>query len=186
MEPNYDQLIGELINNKVVGSEALFKQAGIAYYLKERLGVSAKQIGSDVAYSARFVNNMVRTFSVFPDPDSRAQDLSYSHHQVAAHTDDPFYWLDRACAEAWSVREMSKAVKGQQVKDELREADRAVGVIERIFEAGGQPARYVYDRLTILLQEVDPDYRDFVCADSEASQATEAGQEEERQAVEVS
>jgi hypothetical protein len=172
MEPNYDQLIGELINSKVEGS-----QAAIAFYLKERLGVSAKQIGSDVAYSARFVNNMVRTFSVFPDPDSRAQDLSYSHHQVAAHTDDPVYWLDKACAEAWSVREMSKAVKGQQVKDELREADRAVGVVERIFEAGGQPARYVYDRLTILLQEVDPDYRDFVCADSEAPT------EEEKEAV---
>ncbi len=168
MEPNYDQLVSELIDSKVAGSEALFRQAAIAFYMKERMGVSAKQIGSDVAYSSRFVNALVKTFSCFPDEASRAQDLSYSHHQVAAHTDDPVYWLGKACAEAWSVREMSKAVKGEQVVDELREADRAVGVVERIFEAGGQPARYLYDKLTILLQEVDPDYRDFVCADSEA------------------
>ncbi len=141
MEPSYDQLISEFVDSKVASNECLFKQAAIAFFLKERMCVTAKQIGGDVGYSGRYVNVLAKTFSCFPEPESRAADLSFSHHQIAAHTDNPSYWIDQAVANGWSVRELSREIRGIEDTDEVAEAERLWGKVELMLLAKEHGAR---------------------------------------------
>ncbi len=156
-QPSYDQLISQMIDCKVVGNEALFRQGAIVFYLKERMGVSAKQIGGDVGYSGRYVNMIEKTYATFPDESSRALDMSFSHHQIAAHTDSPAYWLEQAVINGWSVREMQRAIKGESPPDPIQVAEEIYSKVEKFLTAGGAGALYLYDKLTQLLREVDPD-----------------------------
>ena len=151
-EISYDTLVSQFIDSKIEGDAALFRQATLAFFLKEQVGATAKQIAGDVGYSGRYINILVKTYQAFPTEESRVVDLSFSHHQIAAHSDRPDYWIEQAVINGWSVRELAKAIRGQAVDDEMREADRVYGTVERIFLAGGQQANYLYERLTELLK----------------------------------
>ncbi len=174
-QPSYDDLVSQIIDCKVVGNEALFRQGAIVFYLKERMGVSAKQIGGDVGYSGRYVNMIEKTYACFPDESSRALDMSFSHHQIAAHTDSPAYWLEQAVINGWSVREMQRAIKGESPPDPMHVAEEIYSKVEKFLTAGGAGALYLYEGLSKLLREVDPDQ---LCID-----VPEADQEETEEAT---
>ena len=169
---SYDQLISNFIDSKVAGDAALFNQAMIAYVLKEHLGATAKQVASDVAYSARYVNILVKTYSAFPTEDSRAVDLSFSHHQIAAHTEQPEYWLNLAVENGWSVRELAREIRGLKESDEVLEAEKLWNKIELILLAAGQGARLLLENFKGWL------------ADHDGTEASETSQETEEQAEE--
>lgn len=171
-EISYDTLVGQFIDSKIAGDAALFNQSMIACVLKEKMGATAKQIASDVAYSARYVNILVKTYLAFPTEESRVCDLSFSHHSTAAHSDRPEYWLNLAVENGWSVRELSRAIRGVSEGDELDEAEKLWHKIELILLAAGQGAR-------LLLEN----FREWVADHDEPPDISQAGAEEEEEAA---
>ena len=113
VELSYDQLISEFIDSCVEGENTIWRRAAIAYFLRVKLLAPAKAVSSDTGYSPRRINDLVVTFEAFPEETDRAKDLSFSHHMLAARTDDPVKWIELAIENGWSVRDMNRVIKGE-------------------------------------------------------------------------
>ena len=149
-EVSYDQLISEFINARVEGDNFIWKQGAIAFFLKETMQVSAKIVSSDTGYSPRHISNLVKTFTAFPTEDTRALDLSFSHHMLAAGTDDPAYWLDEAVKNAYSVRELKRAIDGDSPElDPVSVAQRAWKKVEQLIELDNDGSDYLKNQIKL-------------------------------------
>ena len=137
------------------------------------MGIKASEIAGYINCSEGYIRQIVKTWKAFPSEEDRIpySTLPYQCFKLAAYTDRPTYWMDRAADQEWSTREMSKAIKGEAVEDETRTADRIYGTVERCIEAGGPGAKYLYDKIEYYLRGID-----YVrlCAG-----AAEAGEEKE-------
>jgi hypothetical protein len=139
-----------------------------------QLGETVGQLAYDNNCSAAYVRHMIKVWSAFPTEEARLpfSDLTFQHYKLAAYSNDPIGWLEQAGDKALWTRELRKAINGSEVVDELKEADRVYGKVERCFQAGGQGASYLHERLTKLIREVEPD--DFYTG-AEASEASTPG-----------
>jgi len=150
-EVSYDQLISEFIDARVEGDNFIWKQSAIAYFLKESMMISAKIISGDTGYSPRHIANLVKTFSAFPTEDSRAMDLSFSHHMVAAKTDDPKFWIDQAVDNAYSVRELQRAIDGDSPElDPVSVAQRTWKKLESLIDRDDEGSDYLKKQIKLL------------------------------------
>lgn len=89
---------------------------------------TATLLAGEVGLSAAYIRHLIATAKAFPTPENRAQDLSFTHHRVAAMTKDPQAWLERAVAEGLSVDQMRERTK----TDRLAKADRALRAEARL------------------------------------------------------
>lgn len=97
--------------------------------------VSARQVASDIGMSAGQVSRLLRTLRAFPDPASRSDmpGMTFSHHRLAATTENPAYWLAQAEAEQWSTRDLEEAIKQAHAADPQAEAARQwAAVVQRV------------------------------------------------------
>lgn len=165
-------------------SEHRFIVGELMHYAVQ-MGETVGQLASDNNCTKSYIRQLMKTWKAFPTEESRLpfSDLSYVHFKLAAYAGEPVYWLEQAVDHAWSTKELRQAIKGIVVVDELREADRIVGKVERCLAQRDQAALYLYDHLSQLLREVNPDE---LYTGAEASEETKAGQAEEREAVEDS
>ena len=91
-------------------SASLWAQAEHAREMKVRYGrETARNLSTEVGCSQGYIRELIGTANVFPDPAERAQDLSFSHHRIAAFTDEPDRWLGMAVAQQWSVQDLREA-----------------------------------------------------------------------------
>jgi|GEM_PF-4426771 len=90
-------------------------------------------LASEVGLSAAYVRQLIAVAVAFEDESSRAADLSFSHHVVAAMTEAPQGWIERAVEQAWSVKEMRQAIR--DAKDRIDEAEQARRAGERLEQA---------------------------------------------------
>ena len=137
MELSYELIIQELVNTAEAETENLWRRAALIYVAIERMGVKAGDIAEKIFKSGSHVRQLCKTFAAFPEELDRVAELTFNHHAEAAKTDDPAYWLARAADEALSVRELRKLIRGEVVKDELREAETAWQKVVRILKRGG-------------------------------------------------
>lgn len=152
-EVSYEELIQAFINAETDKDGSSWKQAAIAFYLKERMAVQAKTVSSDVGKSPRYVNQLVKTFSAFPEEGDRALDLSFSHHLKAAETDDPAYWIAQAADNHWSVRELQRAINGEEPQlDELAIAKKLWEKVVDTLEKGGEAADYIVHEIIMTVE----------------------------------
>lgn len=117
-------------------SASLWAQAEHAREMKVRYGrETARNLSTEVGCSQGYIRELIGTANVFPDPAQRAQDLSFSHHRIAAFTDDPDRWLGMAVAQQWSVQDLREAVRAAKdpVAAELA-AQRAAVRLDRAVE----------------------------------------------------
>ena len=147
MEPSYDLLIQQLIEMRVSEHNAIWQQAAISYVLVKRHGIKPGDIASQINCSSVHVRDMVRTFEAFPEVEDRCPELTWQHHKLCAKTDDPVGWLNKAVENGWSSRELSQAISGQVVRDELRAASAAWAKVLRIIDAGGEPAEWLRQQI---------------------------------------
>ena len=148
-EISYDQLISELIDARVYGDDAVWRQAAIVYFLRHKLKAKMRSISADTGYSPRYLTDLAHTFSAYPEEGDRSIELSYSHHQEAARTDDPAYWIAEATDQGWSVRELKRAIKGEPVrKTDLEVAEALWEKIETVIAQQGEGAAYLWQRIT--------------------------------------
>ncbi len=143
----YDELLQALVDIKTEEANAVWKQAGLMCLLVERHKAKPGDIASQLGCSASLVRDMVRTFKAFPNEEDRAIDRSFSIHKICAKTDDPLGWLDKALANGYSTRELQKVVKGEPIKDELRDAQSAWRKVEKIIDNGGVGAKWLLEQI---------------------------------------
>ncbi len=150
-EVSYDLLIQEFIDARVTSDSAVWKQAAIAFYLKERMNATGKQIASDTGYSGSYISQLIKTFTAFPEETDRAQDMSFSIHMVCAGEEDPKSWLDLAVAEAWSVRQLKNAIsEGKPEKSSLEVAQVIWDKLEMMLERDDEGSKWLRLKLSDL------------------------------------
>ena len=102
----------------------LWTQAETAYAIVGLYGRTApKKLAGEVGVSASYVRMLVATFKAFPEDEDRAKDFSFSHHRIAARTEDPKRWLNLAIENQWSVRDLDARIK--ESKDRFSEQELA-------------------------------------------------------------
>ena len=121
--------------------DSLWAQADWAIHMTAAYGrKTAKMLATDSGLSAAYVRQLVATAKAFPE-GSRAADLSFSHHKVAAMTDDPDAWLQMAIREELSVKELGQAISDS--RDRISEAEEARCAAERLIQTARKfNARY--------------------------------------------
>lgn len=130
----YEEDLAVLINLMEHEHDALWLQSEHAVRMVERYGrKTASMIATDVGRTASYIRQMIATAKAFPKPEDRADDLSFSHHRIAAMTENPAAWIDKAAQNSWSQRELKQAIK--DTKDRLSDAERARRTEERMEQA---------------------------------------------------
>ena len=133
---DYQQDLAVFVSLEESVRDTTWAQAEWAYVMTGHYGRStAQMIAGDTGHSKAYIRMLVATAKAFPDVSDRAQDLSFSHHRVAAATQDPATWIDEAVAHQWSVEELRQAI--QDTKDPVAEtvlADRALDRIKRAID----------------------------------------------------
>ena len=94
---------------------------------------TAKAVAGDSGLSEGYIRQLIGTANAFPEPAERAADLSFSHHRIAAFTDDPPYWRDQAVANGWSVEDLRAAIRA--AKDPVAATEGARTAAQRLERA---------------------------------------------------
>jgi hypothetical protein len=155
-----------------VESAAIWAKAEILYYIVEnmkknggKLNEIYKKISPCVGCAPETIKVRVRTFQAFPEPHMRAQDKSFTIHRIAAATEEPEKWLDAACANDYSTRQLSEAITAEKgskngvIKDATEaKAARAVRMVKEVLEYGNEPAAWLREQLGQLLEETKHDH----------------------------
>jgi hypothetical protein len=112
-------------------AEAHWKQAEWAAAMAVKYGrETARLLAGEVGLSTVYIRHLIATAKAFPTPESRAQDLSFTHHRIAAMTEDPQGWIERAAAEGLSVAQLRELTK--KSRDRMAMADMARRAEERL------------------------------------------------------
>jgi hypothetical protein len=106
----YDQWRDALHMYAKLGKASQFWIGDALQYGEDRFGELYAQAASETGYSSESLRGMQWVASRIP-ASVRRLTLSWSHHQVAAGSEDPKTWLDTAEAERWTVKELRHAIK---------------------------------------------------------------------------
>ena len=107
----YEEWRSTLLAVARIGKASQFWLGDALLHGELHFGEQMAQAASETGYSSESLRSFLWVSSRIP-PAVRRLTLSWSHHQVAAGSDDPRTVLDTAEANQWSVRELREAVKG--------------------------------------------------------------------------
>ncbi|WP_054697647.1 HNH endonuclease signature motif containing protein [Syntrophomonas palmitatica] len=120
--------------------------------------IKVTEISSLVGCSPASVRESIKTFRAFPEPHMRALDKSFTHHRIAAKTTNPQKWMDVACIQALSTRQLREAILAETnnntiIKDANQEkAERALRMIKEVLNAGEAPAVWLKGQMYNILE----------------------------------
>lgn len=141
-------------------SEGKWTQAAAVVVMLEVLRMKPKDVSSRTGLTPAMVREMARTFLAFPNPETRAADLSFSHHRYAARTSDPEGWLEKALKNGWSSRQLCEAIKRASAVTEkssrdisYAKAEKAVRLAREVLSEGGEAAGWLSSKIQELLKE---------------------------------
>lgn len=149
-----EELIQAYINLDERQDECNFLKGQLLAALIEA-GVKMGWIASQVRASVSQIKVLIKTYRAFPEEAMRIAELTWYHYRLAAHTDNPAGWIDRAADESWSTREMSAAIKKEmgpalaasEEDREMRKAEKVFGQVDEILARGGPPAEWLRSAL---------------------------------------
>ncbi|RJO62796.1 MAG: HNH endonuclease [Dehalococcoidia bacterium] len=167
-EPSIEELIQAYISLEEQERECKWAKGQILDAMLQT-GVKASWIASQVGASAAQVRELVKVHRAFPDEGMRVPDLSWYHHRVAANTDRPVEWINRAVGEQMSTREMRKAILQEEAGDEaksaaehfarveeekeVQEAKNVFAKTKKVLAKGGAGAEWLRGKLKDVFQE---------------------------------
>lgn len=79
-------------------------------------GQAIKQFSTSISIAHNTLREYRRVFVKIP-PSDRIPHLSYRHHQLAANTETPKEWLERASDNSWSSEMLGIEIKKAQGKE---------------------------------------------------------------------
>lgn len=128
----------------------------ILAHLLDRRGMLPRAVSSLLGCSPAQVRELAKTWRAFPTEESRARDLSFMHHRLAAGTENPAWWIDRAVANGWSTRRLREEIRAAQgpgaLRDMLREkAERSLRMVREVLVQGGEVSEWLREQLTVVL-----------------------------------
>jgi hypothetical protein len=112
---SYDAWRDTLLAYARVGKAMQFWLGDALQYGEDRYGEEYAQAASETGYSEESLRGFQWVSSRIP-PSVRRLTLSWSHHQVAAGSEDPKTWLDTAEANQWSVKDLRHAIRPPKEK----------------------------------------------------------------------
>lgn len=139
--------------------EPLWAQAAIIVLLVDGYQMKWNQVSAELGWSPAKLREFRRTFLAFPEPEMRAQDLTFTHHRYASQAPNPWEWIDRAAANQWSTRQLREAIEEaglspEAVRDRRRaKAERVVRQAREILAEGDEVADELRSKLSELLAE---------------------------------
>ena len=135
-----EALISRYLDAASLGERSIWLQADIASEAREVYHVTAAQWGSQTGCSAAWVRQLWRAAKAFGDSD-RIPDMAFTLHAMAAATDDPRGWAQRAHDEQWSTADMRRALKGDPVLTADEQRAEGERILQRLRKWGeGVPA----------------------------------------------
>lgn len=154
--PALDLLVQAWCAQAEDAEESRWARAAVVTVLIEGMGMKPREAAAELGCSVALVRELHRTFCAFPDPSSRAQDLSFRHHQIAARTGDPEGWIQKALECGWSTRQLEQAVREQNDPVDVafrarRRAERLVREVRELLGAGGDVSRWLRDEIARVL-----------------------------------
>ena len=93
-----------------LGKASQFWIGDALQYGENRFGELYAQAASETGYSSESLRGMQWVASRIP-ASVRRLTLSWSHHQVAAGSEDPGSWLAIAERQEWTVKDLRHAIK---------------------------------------------------------------------------
>lgn len=143
----YDELVGQLHELTEAGEAVQWTKAELVTAVLGLVGVTPRQVASDLGYSTSHVRRLRKTYVTFPTPESRwqAPNATFSHHRLCAETDRPTYWLDHCAERDLSTRDLQEAIKAANAGDPI---ERAYAQAERVIQ-----------RMRVTWREADVDLR---------------------------
>jgi hypothetical protein len=151
--PDYEELIQRAIDCVQAGDENKWTLGAIIALLVNIEQAPRGEIANQLACSTRYVSELMKVWETFPSEAQRIPELSWQHHRIAARTNDPYKWLEKAAENGWSAREFELAIKSPCPEEEvaMERAKRARNQVVRVLEAGGEPAEWLKSELAQLV-----------------------------------
>ena len=150
--PSLDLLVQAWCAQDEDAEEGRWARAAVAVLMVQGMGMKPKEAAAELGCSAALVRELCRTFLAFPDPSSRARDMSFRHHQVAARTADPAGWIEKALKCGWSTRQLEQAVREREDPVDVafrlrRRAERLVREVKELLTLDGDVSQWLRDEL---------------------------------------
>lgn len=152
--PSLEELIQAYISLDEQQNECSFLKGQLLAALVES-GAKKGWIASQVRASVSQIKVLIKTYQAFPGEGMRIPELTWYHHRLAAHTDDPEKWIAEAADNEWSTRQMSAAIKkdkdpsraADEEEREMRLAEKTLHQAHEILTRGGPPAEWLKKEL---------------------------------------
>ena len=150
----YEDILNMYLQCVEVGQDSLWNRSALTTVMSEYMQMTPKNIASAVGCSASLCRKMVRTFNAFPMEESRVPFLSYRHHQIAAHTDNPQQWIEKACNNQWSTRQMEEQIRcseGDIEEFDLEKAEKVIRMAKEVIEKNNSASIFLIGELKALI-----------------------------------
>ncbi|MGG1878822.1 hypothetical protein ABDI30_14780 [Paenibacillus cisolokensis] len=159
-QPGIEELLQAYIQIDEQEQETRFVKGQL---LDAMLAAGAKQkfLSSQIGISPAQIRELVHVYRTFPTPESRIPTLSWYHHRVASHSNEPAVLLVKANDEALSTRDLRKVILEQegagaivkQDKDqEQKKAERLLVSVQKVLDTGSETAKWFKHELKQLLE----------------------------------
>jgi len=96
--------------------EGQWFQAQVAYEMVKRFRSRDifRIVASQQNRSADTIRSWVAAYQAFPEEQDRVPTLHFTHHCIAAMTDDPPYWIARAADEEMTTAQLRAAIRRER------------------------------------------------------------------------
>lgn len=141
-----DEVLQAYFSYVEITETTLWERAALLSGMLES-GLKQKALSSLVGCSPATIREQVRTYRAFPEESQRAKDMSFTIHRIASKTDNPEKWIDSACVNGYSTRQLEEAIKFETGNEEyqksaqLEKAERAIRMIKEIVEGNDTEAQ---------------------------------------------
>ncbi|GIO42308.1 hypothetical protein [Paenibacillus apis] len=160
-QPNIEELLQAYIQIDEQEQETRFVKGQL---LDAMLTAGAKQkfLSSQIGVSPAQIRELVHVYRTFPTPESRIPSLSWYHHRVASHSNEPAVLLVKASDEALSTRDLRKAILEQEGSGEIvkqeedreqKKAQRLLVSVKKFLDTGSAAAKWLENELKQLFEE---------------------------------
>lgn len=151
-EPNLEESLSEFAEMLQAGRATQWAEGDMLAEAKRTYGRKVLLRFAEVGRcSVRWCQRRAKVAETFAR-DTRAlyPDLNWSVFEIAARTDDPVGWLQKAADNGWSEAQLRQAIRG--VKPETPKVARLLKQAEKILRAGGDDADALEDGMRNLLR----------------------------------
>ncbi|KHF32048.1 hypothetical protein CM49_05716 [Paenibacillus sp. P1XP2] len=160
-QPKVEELLQAYIQIDEQEQETRFVKGQL---LDAMLAAGAKQkfLSSQIGISPAQIRELVHVYRTFPTPESRIPSLSWYHHRVASHSNQPAVLLAKANDESLSTRDLRKVILEQEGDGEIvkqeedqeqKKAQRLLASVQKMLATGGEAAKWLENELKQLLKE---------------------------------